>query len=101
MGPEAVEQKALLLLCGGRLSCDGLAGALGVSRPTAARLVARLRRRGVRIVSLRENGSWSYEVRNRRGLAARQWRRLRRCVGMIRRPRPEPMKQEDRLIYGV
>jgi len=56
------EMRALRLISEREFSCERLAGALKVSRPTAARIVASLRRKGFRISTRREQGHWSYEL---------------------------------------
>ncbi len=93
------EERAYLLICQGRLGTDGLADGLGVSRATAARLVACLRKKGVRVASVREGGAWRYELRNRADSARDRWRRLRGMVACVKDGRPLRGKDEDAVIY--
>ena len=55
-------QKALVLLQKKRLNAGQLALELEVSRPTAHRIVAELKRRGYSIRSVHEEHGWSYEL---------------------------------------
>ena len=55
-------QKTIDLLGGTKLNAGQLALELGVSRPTAQRIVTELRRRGYRIRSVREESGWRYEL---------------------------------------
>jgi biotin operon repressor len=97
-----LEEKAYLVICQKRISVATLAGILGVSRPTAARAVASLRRHGARVVSVRDNGSWYYEVRDPVERARRRWRtsRLRGMAGCVTVWRPMAGTDEDEIIYG-
>lgn len=94
-----VEEQTYLLICQRRLGTDALAEGLRVSRATAARLVASLRRKGVRVLSVREGGAWHFELRNRVDAARERWRRLRGMVGCVKDWRPLPGKDEDAVIY--
>ena len=60
-------QKALALIKAKRLNSGQLAAELGVSRPTAHRIVTELRRRGYAIRSVREEDGWQYEIVRNRG----------------------------------
>ena len=93
------EEKAYLLICQRRVGTDALAEGLRVSRATAARVVALLRRKGFRVVSVREGGAWHFELRNREDGARERWRRLRGMVGCVKDWRPLPGKDEDAVIY--
>lgn len=62
-----MEREALLHLACGRHSAATLAEALGVSRITAFRIVQELRRRGHRIVSMKNGRDWYFEVEDRGG----------------------------------
>jgi len=95
------ETTAYVVLCRGGVSAQRLAEALRVSLPTASRTVASLRRKGVQIASVRENGSWHYEVRNRAKLARARLRKLKRYVGFIKTWHSPKGKEEDLLIYGA
>lgn len=55
-------QKALDLLGKKQLNAGQLALALGVSRPTAQRIVTELRNRGHKIRSVRDEIGWRYEL---------------------------------------
>jgi biotin operon repressor len=94
-----IEEKAYLLICQRRVGTDALAEGLGVSRATAARLVASLRQKGVRVVSVREGGAWHFELRNREETARERWRRLRGMVGCVKDWRPRAGQDEDAVVY--
>jgi DNA-binding MarR family transcriptional regulator len=55
-------QKVLSLLQKKRLNAGQLALELKISRPTAHRIVAELKRRGYSIRSVHEEHGWSYEL---------------------------------------
>ena len=55
-------QEAISLLKTKHLDAGQLATELGVSRPTAQRIVSELRRRGNKIRSIREEHGWRYEL---------------------------------------
>ena len=55
-------QKALALIQNGRLNAGQLALELGVSRPTAHRIITELKRRGYSIRSVHEEHGWNYEL---------------------------------------
>ncbi len=55
-------QKALALIKKRRLNAGQLALELGVSRPTAHRIITELKRRGYYIRSVHEEHGWSYEL---------------------------------------
>ena len=55
-------QETLFLLKTKHLDAGQLAIELGVSRPTAQRIVSELRRRGNKIRSIREEFGWRYEL---------------------------------------
>jgi biotin operon repressor len=94
-----MEERAYLLICQQRVGTDALADSLRVSRATAARVVALLRKKGVRVVSVREGGAWHFELRNREDAARERWRRLRGMVGCVKDWNPRPGKDEDAVIY--
>lgn len=94
-----VEERAYILLSQRRVGTDDLAEGLHVSRSTAARAVRSLRRKGVRVVSVREGGAWHFELRNREDAARERWRRLRGIIGCVKDWRPRPGKDEDAVIY--
>lgn len=58
-------EKALDLIKNKRLNAGQLALELGVSRPTANRIVTELKRRGYSIRSVHEEHGWSYELNSR------------------------------------
>ncbi len=98
-----IENKAFIAILQGKVSMEGLARILRVSRSTAARLVASLRKKGIQIISVRENGAWHYEVRNALELAQERWEmsRLLRMAGFAKGTRPAKLKPEDAEIYGT
>jgi Mn-dependent DtxR family transcriptional regulator len=55
-------QKAIDLLGKKQLNAGQLALELGVSRPTAQRIIAELRKRGYTIRSIRDESGWRYEL---------------------------------------
>lgn len=59
---EARFQTALSLIEKKRLNAGQLAMELGVSRPTAHRIITELKRRGFHIRSVHEGDGWSYEL---------------------------------------
>jgi biotin operon repressor len=58
-------KKTLALLKNKRLNAGQLASELDISRPTAYRVIAELKRRGYSIRSVHEKHSWSYELNKR------------------------------------
>jgi hypothetical protein len=83
-----------------------LARALGVSVPTAARLVvhlrARLAARGGELVSVRKGRSWHYEIREKEEWLAKIWSTdpLLKAVGSLRGPKRSPGQSVDDIIYN-
>ena len=65
-------QKALALIKKKRLNAGQLALELGVSRPTAHRIITELKRRGYSIRSVHEEHGWSYELIKRPNLSNRR-----------------------------
>ena len=65
-------QKALALIKKKRLNAGQLALELGVSRPTAHRIITELKRRGYSIRSVHEEHGWSYELIKRPNLSNRK-----------------------------
>ena len=55
-------QKTLALIQDRRLNAGQLALELGISRPTAHRIINELKRRGYSIRSVHEEHGWSYEL---------------------------------------
>lgn len=55
-------QKVVDLLGREQLNARQLALELGVSRPTAQRIIVELRRRGYTIRSIRDESGWRYEL---------------------------------------
>jgi predicted DNA-binding transcriptional regulator YafY len=55
-------QRAFVLIWMHKVSLRVLAEKLGVSHPTAIRMVAELRRRGYKINVVRDSSGWHYEV---------------------------------------
>ncbi len=93
------EEKAYLLIGQRRVGTGALARRLGVSRATAARVLASLRKKGVRVASVREGGAWHFELRNREDAARERFRRLRGMVGCVKDGRPLRGRDEDAVIY--
>lgn len=97
---DAVREACLHILAG-RHNVRSLAGVLGVSIPTVARVVeslrVALRREGRRLVSVRTKRGWHYEVLDDRGDG-----RLENDSLMVRgvRGRPVRLSEEDRSIYA-
>jgi uncharacterized membrane protein len=61
-------QAALALTEKGRFNAGQLALELGISRPTAHRIVTELKRRGCLIRSVREEHGWCYELTKKSGI---------------------------------
>ncbi len=55
-------QETITLIKRKQLDARQLAVELGVSRPTAQRIVTELRRRGYKIRSIRDESGWRYEL---------------------------------------
>lgn len=83
-----------------------LARVLGISDPTAARLIARLRRmvaaRGGELVSVRNGRAWHYEIREQEERLAKAWSSdpLLKAVGSIRGTKRPPGQTLDDVIYN-
>lgn len=97
-----LEAKACLVIVSKEVSTKRLAEALGVSTMTAARTVAGLRKKGVKVVAVRDRKYWHYEIPNWKDRERERWRRsrLRRMIGFIKTWKPMPGKSEDDIIYG-
>ena len=97
-----MERSAYVILLQQRASAELVARALGVSRSTVARLLAALRKKGIGIVSVRENDSWHYEVKDAVEGIRKRWSRsrLRGMAGFAGSRRRETLKPEDESIYG-
>jgi len=64
-----IEQRfktAIDLIAEKKLNSRELASQLGVSIPTAQRIIAELKRRGYAIRSVRDESGWHYEISRRR-----------------------------------
>ena len=91
------------VLCHGHTT-ESLARALGVSPATAARVLARLRRklaaRGGELVSVRKGRAWHYEIREEDRLAE-LWRSdpLLKAVGALRGSARRPGRSIDDVVY--
>lgn len=96
---ELVRTAEIHVLCCPHTTAS-LAKALGVSTATVSRVLAAVRKRGVQVVSVRENGGWHYEVKNRGEIARAQHEALRSLIGFIKEGKGSPLKPEDELIYG-
>ena len=92
---DEIDARALDLLRRKRLSANGLAVALGVSLRTAARVVARIKKRR-RIVAVREGHGWYYEVQGRRPGRAP----LLDLIGFVRTDLTDGAENHDKYIYG-
>lgn len=57
-------QKAIELIAENSLNARQLAATLGVSRPTAQRMISELKRRGYKIRSVHDDHGWHYELVN-------------------------------------
>ncbi|MBI3099002.1 MAG: HTH domain-containing protein [Planctomycetes bacterium] len=92
--------RAWVLLCQHRLSSAGLAKRLGVSVPTAHRVVAFLRRRGETIASVGLNGHRFYEVRP---LTKEEWENdpFYKACGTIKTWRRNPVGKEEDADYDT
>ena len=71
------EMDALRLIATKKVSCQRLAKNLKVSRPTAARVVSSLRKKGFRVSTRREQAHWCYEILPQKDLSAKS------IVGML------------------
>jgi biotin operon repressor len=91
------DREALLHLASGRHSAASLARVLGVSRITAFRLIQELRRRGIRVVSVKRGAAWFFELEE----SAPPWDAdpLVRMVGFAR-GRRRPGESVDDAVYG-
>lgn len=96
-----LETAALILLSQKEPSARELARLLGVSLATVHRIIAALRRKRARILPVRENGRWHYEVRMERSEEEVLNDRLLKTAGFIRKWKAAPDKTEDEIIYGV
>ena len=57
-------QKAIMLISKKQVNARLLALELGVSQPTAQRIITELRKRGYQIRSVRDESGWRYELVN-------------------------------------
>jgi Mn-dependent DtxR family transcriptional regulator len=55
-------QKAIMLISKKQINARQLALELGVSQPTAQRIITELRKRGYQIRSVRDESGWRYEL---------------------------------------
>ena len=55
-------QKAIMLISKRQMNARQLALELGVSQPTAQRIITELRNRGYQIRSVRDESGWRYEL---------------------------------------
>lgn len=104
-GRRAQVEEAYLHIQGHGHNTRSLALKLGVSIPTAARVVEALRREltrdGRRLVCVRSEGAWHYEVRDEdRGGRITGDRFVNLVIRAPKGRRPEGLKEEDRDIYG-
>jgi len=58
-------QKTVTLISKKQMNTKQLAAELGVSQPTAQRIIFELRRRGYTIRSIRDESGWYYELLSR------------------------------------
>ena len=64
-------QKTVTLISKKQMNTKQLAAELGVSQPTAQRIIFELRRRGYTIRSIRDESGWYYELLSRPTLNSR------------------------------
>jgi biotin operon repressor len=57
-------QKTIELLAQNSLNARQLASTLGISRPTAQRMISEFKRRGYKIRSVHDDHGWHYELIN-------------------------------------
>jgi len=98
-GSEALDE-AYVHLTAKRHTTETLARAMGVSIATAFRRVKTLRRKGVRIESMKEGREWFFAVREDAEIAA-AWDRdpLLRLVGIVKGPGRRGESVND-AVYG-
>jgi hypothetical protein len=95
-----------LLLVAGPKGTIEVADLLGVSVPTAARAIARLRGvlagDGMELASVRTKSGWHYEIRGLEDYMRRRWKssRLRRAAGMSGPWKSMQGRGEDDILYG-
>lgn len=96
----AVLDEAYIHLTAGRHSTKSLARALGLSIATAFRVVKALRRRGLRIESMKEGREWFFSIQEDDALEA-TWKHdpLLRLIGAARGPGRRG-KTVDEAVYG-
>src|SRR3990167_3736579 len=93
------EHRAYELMLRGGMSAEGLARRLKISSATTSRVIAAMRRKGVPIASVRENGSWHLEIRDADDVIRRQYENLHKLIGFAKRWKPMAGKTEDDIIY--
>lgn len=102
-GHDRQMKDARLFILAGKHNAASLAARLGVSVPTASRLVEGLKRdlarRGMRLVSVRSAKGFHYEVMDDAKLRRVARDPLVTLVIPARRSRPAGLKAEDRDIY--
>jgi biotin operon repressor len=88
------EIEALKLIATKKVSCEGLAESLKVSRPTAARVVSSLRKKGFRVSTRREQAHWSYEI------LPQPDRSIKNMIGMLgsKAPKDGSARHDDYII---
>ncbi len=91
------EMNALKFISTGQLSCQTLAESLKVSRPTAARVVASLRKKGFRVSTRREQTHWRYEILPQKDLSGLE------VIGMLgsKAPKEASARLDDYLIDEI
>lgn len=97
-----LERRVYLVILNGKVSAAGIARRLDVTAITAARAVASLRKRGIKIVSIRDPEGWYYEIRSVPRSMLKQWSetRLSRMAGFANGRPEREVSEEDRSIYG-
>ena len=96
----SLETAALIFLGQKEPSARELARLLRVSVATVHRIISTLRRQGERIVPVRDNGRWHYELRKYRSEEEVQNDPLLKMAGFIKDWKDMPDKSEDEIIYG-
>ena len=102
---DLVKEAELHIICREHTT-ETLAQALGVSVPTAARLVVRLRAvvatREGELVSIRKGRSWHYEIREQEAWLAKIWSTdpLLKAVGALRGTKRSPSESIDDVVYN-
>jgi biotin operon repressor len=101
MEPGPLEERALAIIRARRVSAQGLAMALGVSQRTAARAVAALRTRGLRVSSVREGRRWYYTLPEPDASTPPRPDSLLELVGFVRTGLRDGARNHDHYLSGM